>query len=210
MSLQQIKKFVDESLALNWKWRKIRLLGGEPTLHPQFFEALSIIKIYKDRFPDTIIEIVTNGFGEKVKNTLSKVPPWVSIVDTSKKSPIQDFFTYNIASVDLPKYKSSDFNKACSITECCGLGLTNYGYYLCGAGGAVDRVFGFDIGIKNLAQVNQESLWKQRGVLCRYCGHFKYNGIVGKTPTARTQQTSISWQRAYDKYKTKKPQLTPY
>lgn len=210
MNLQQITKFVDESLALNWKWHKIRLLGGEPTLHPHFFEVLSIIKIYKDIFPSTIVEIVTNGFGKKVNNVLSKVPSWVSVINTSKKSPIQDFFTHNIAPVDLPQYKSKDFSKACFITEFCGIGLTRYGYYLCGAGGAMDRVFGFNIGIKNLAQVNRESLWKQRALLCGYCGHFKYTRNVGDPPNARTQQTSVSWQRAYDKYKTKKPQLTTY
>lgn len=38
--------------------RRIRLLGGEPLLHPN---AISIIKLTHDSFPDTYVELVTNG-----------------------------------------------------------------------------------------------------------------------------------------------------
>jgi len=37
MTVDQIKKFVEESKASNLQWKRIRILGGEPTLHPDFY-----------------------------------------------------------------------------------------------------------------------------------------------------------------------------
>lgn len=66
-NIQKEKEFVDvnefgsdlERLAsLFTKIRRIRILGGEPLLHPQFDE---IIKIARKKLPDTMIDVVTNG-----------------------------------------------------------------------------------------------------------------------------------------------------
>src|SRR3989339_2051717 len=52
MSLSQIQKFVRESINLKWKWNKITLLGGEPTLHPQILEIVEIIRQYTNLNPN--------------------------------------------------------------------------------------------------------------------------------------------------------------
>jgi len=204
MSLEQIRKFVSESINLNYKWNNIAIIGGEPTLHPQIFEILGSIKKYKDFNPDCRVEIVTHGLGKVVNQVLSELPGWIIISNSNKKSNIQYFSSYNLAPFDLKRYQSADFLKGCEVTEECGLGLTRYGYYPCGAGAAVDRVFGFDIGIKRLSDINMLSIKGQLKSLCKYCGHYKDKG-VRKFKGINEEKFSESWQKAYKKYKEAKP-----
>ena len=196
MSLEQIKKFINESIESNWGWKRIRLMGGEPTLHPQFFEILNIVKRYKDLNPGCDIEISTNGYGRKVNEVLSKLPKWVNVRNSRKDLNINKFTHYNIAPIDLEEYKNADFTKGCWITEVCGLGLNRNGYYPCGAGASVDRVFGFNIGIEKLSLINHSTLKNQLRLLCKYCGHYKKNA-----KRITEEKMSVSWQTAYGKYK---------
>jgi hypothetical protein len=207
MALEQINKFVKESLDLDWRWEQITILGGEPTLHPQFFEALEIIKKYKDKNPACVVEIATNGFGPKVREVLLKMPDWIKIRNSAKQSNKQNFSSYNVAPIDLEEYRRANFKKGCWILEACGLGLTRYGYYPCGAGASVDRVFGFDIGLKTLSLVNRKILRKQLKQLCCYCGHFKDSF---ETERVSEGKVSPSWEAAYKASKIKKPELTLY
>ena len=47
MTVDQVQAFVDESLELGWKWEMISLLGGEPTMHPDFQEILEVLNEYR-------------------------------------------------------------------------------------------------------------------------------------------------------------------
>jgi len=209
MSLKQIKKFIDESICLNWKWESIKILGGEPTLHPQLPAILKIFKRYKKFYPESNIRFLTNGFGDKVNNILKILPPWLIIENSKKKSSMQKFSSYNLAPIDMKRYKNADFTKACWNTEHCGLGLTRYGYYLCGPGASIDRVFGLDTGIKNLSSVNDSTLMQQRGRLCRYCGMYKEKDYkMGRR--IKKEKMSLTWIKAYKKYKKEKPKLSLY
>jgi hypothetical protein len=207
MSISQVEQFVNESIDLNWKWKQISLLGGEPTLHPQITEILKIIKRYLDFYPGCKIEIATNGCGPKVKKIVSKLPTWIFVRSTDKNSISHDFCSYNLAPIDFEKYKQADFSKGCWITTACGLGLTKYGYYSCGAGASVDRVFGFDIGLKSLKQLSHQKLRKQMIQLCSYCGHYKKNH---NTKRIKHEEISESWEKAYLEFKKEKPQLTKF
>ena len=175
MSLEQIRNFVNESIKLNWRWKNIRLMGGESLLHPQFFEILKIVEQLRKIDPNCRIEVSTNGYGREVKKALSKLPDWVKVVNSNKNSNINRFSSYNIAPIDLRNYQNEDFSRGCWITNEAGLGLSRYGYYPCGAGASVDRVFGFDVGQKGLSLVTDSTLKNQLRILCRYCGHYKEN-----------------------------------
>ncbi|MBW2996481.1 radical SAM protein [Candidatus Woesearchaeota archaeon] len=211
MSLEQTKKFVDESIKLNWDWKYIGLLGGEPTLHPELFDILKIIKKYKDFNPESDIQIVTNGYGDQVNGILSDLPEWIHIRNENKKDSVQLFSSYNVAPTDLKEYKNVDFSTGCSVTQSCGLGLTRYGYYPCGAGASVDRIFGFDIGIKKLSEIDNLKLKTQSKLLCSYCGHFKDTpGNSSKKNWIKKERISQTWKEAYENYKKKKPKLTLY
>lgn len=206
MGVGQIKKFINESIDNNKEWEKIRVMGGEPTLHPDIFEILDLLLEYKRSHSlNTCIEIVTNGYGEKQKDILSKVPKEVKIVDTSKKSEVQEkFFAFNIAPRDLIYYKFVDYSMGCRAISVCGMGLTPFGYYPCPLAGGIDRVFGFDIGRKKMPSLN-DSMVDQLKVFCQYCGRFR--GMGG---WVKKEIMSSAWKKAYSAYKAKRPALSLY
>ena len=47
MSVEQIEKFIKESKDQERRWELIRILGGEPTLHPQIMDILELLLAYK-------------------------------------------------------------------------------------------------------------------------------------------------------------------
>ena len=224
MSLDQILFFMRESIRLGRNWEYISLLGGEPTLHPQL---LSIVEAFRRlNFDTQKLQVVSNGYGREVCTVLKQLPAWVFVNNTKKTSPLQKFRLYNLAPIDFGVKDASP----CCIPQNCGHGLTRYGYYPCGAGGSIDRVFGFDIGIKRLKDLTAENTERQLKVLCRYCGHspsldkhlnsvkaLLRKGVIQETfpfPSPSASQyiapVSESWLTAYKKYRKKKPVLRLY
>lgn len=210
MSVKQIEKFVQEAIDLKYYWNRISLTGGEPTLHPQIFEIIEALKKYKTFNPDCVFDIVTNGAGNKVKSILSQLPNWIVITNSEKREGQQSqlFTTFNIAPIDCKGYRRfTDFSKGCQVIESCnGLALSMYGYYptsQCVLG--IDRVFGFNIGIKKLSSVNEKSLRDQMKILCQYCGIFKEPYEIIRKP-----RVSPSWEKAYGRFKKEKPELSLY
>lgn len=193
MSVRQIGRFLEESRANGVRWERIRILGGEPTLHPQFPEIVDmILRHCREHSPDTAIEVVSNGFGSKVTGLLAQVPAGVHVVNTCKSPGRQaEFDSFNVAPVDLPEYANVDFSNGCYIPEFCGMGLTPYGYYPCAVAGGIDRVFGFDAGRKTLPSPDDDML-EELHRFCRLCGHFKVPDTSAPQPAC-----SPVWQRAY-------------
>lgn len=79
MTAEQIQKFVDESIWLKREWEYIWLIGGEPTLHPDLDSIFEILKTYKTQYPYCVIEVVTNGYWDLVKNKIEKLPHRVQV-----------------------------------------------------------------------------------------------------------------------------------
>jgi hypothetical protein len=220
MSIDQLQRFVLESIELGWHWDVITLLGGEPTLHPQFSKLFEVLARYREFAPACDFRLYTNGFGPAVNNALACVPPWVRVGNSEKSPTVPPLFSaYNLAPVDFPDDADEDFSRGCSITKICGVGLTRYGYYPCGAGASVDRVFGLDIGIKKLENVTPEAMVNQLKTLCSLCGHFRDfdNGFLvqiqkpgSQSDWIRESAISPRWAAAYMAYKESPPQLTKY
>ena len=196
MSLEQIGYFLDESRRRGIRWRQIRILGGEPTTHPQFLEAVDLLRGYRDDFsPATEILLCTNGHGPRVNRMLSKLPPDLAVEKDVKTSKVQPgFVTFNVAPIDIAEYKHADFCNGCRITQRDGIGVTSHGYYPCGVGAAIDRTFGMDIGRATLPEPG-DTMKDDLRRLCRLCGHFKW-------PTGETVNGPVmsrSWTQAYER-----------
>lgn len=134
-----------------------------------------------------------------------------------KRSNKIDYFTpFNLAPIDTEEYRESYFSKGCWVTSYCGIGLNKYGYYSCSVAGAMDRVIGYDIGIKSLKEVTVDKLKELLDVFCRYCGNFvdyadNYGDFIPrceKRPFTKNVITK-TWVRIYRNYHRKRPRLTP-
>jgi len=213
MSVSQIEKLVLESIASGKHWGRIRLLGGEPMLHPAIFEILEVLENYRREYsPATKIEISTNGFGVEVNDRLGRVPGYIQVNNSRKSNRYQEKFdAFNLAPCDKWYYVLTDFTNACKISSLCGMGLNRFGYYPCTVAGSIDRVFGFNIGIKKLPDQPQE-FDEQKRTLCRYCGHFPSRSFIPPEYkiSLRGEPRSKSWVKSYQRFAEKPPILSLY
>ena len=179
MALADIGRFVEESLAGKWHWDVISILGGEPTLHPDF---VAIIELIKEKLIDvsscgTTLKVVSNGYEKQSRCMLEHVESRFGIlVDRKSFKPGKDveYFTeFNDAPIDDPNFDGCDFSKGCWVMEYCGIGMNGRGYYACAVMGGIDRVLKEDHSIKRLKDVTVSALRNQCSALCRYCGNFK-------------------------------------
>jgi hypothetical protein len=190
----RIAAFIRESRAQGRSWERIRLLGGEPTLHPQWATIIEMLREYRSRQdPKPRIVVCTIGSGARVRRRLKGLPRDIEIKNTWKSERQRLFRPFNVAPVDRPAYRWVDYTCGCRILEDCGLGLTPQGYYPCAVAGAIDRVFGFGRGRLELPMPG-ENMRDDLGMFCRLCGHFGF-----AWPTRRTR-LSPTWKRAYDRY----------
>lgn len=201
MSVEQIKKFIYESITMKKKWEQIRIMGGEPTLHKDIIEICNLLADYKRKFSlKTEVCLLTNGYGPQVEEILEQLPKQIKIINSNKKSAIQEhFYSYNVAPVDLPEFRSRQirFSRGCQVSELYGIALTRYGYYPSSPSSGIDRVFNMDIGIKSLNKVTRARLKEQLNRLCRYCGHFKQNY---EYKDKANEFISKTWEDAYRNY----------
>ena len=207
MTIEQIQIFIKESIEKNVNWERINVLGGEPTLHPDLLEILSLLIDYKKYSSSNVrIQLFTNGYGNKVASILSKVPTDIVIINSMKTSDTNEFCLFNKAPKDSILGNNADFSNGCCITSSCGIGLTPYGYYCCALAGSIDRVFGFNIGRKELPSIN-DTMVDQLQVFCELCGYFLSGNYFHKYTS---EIISPSWKEAYKNYNKMKPSLSLY
>jgi len=202
MSIDQIEKFIQESILKIVVWDRIDILGGEPTLHDDFLGILELIIQYKYSYsPLSIVRVVTNGRGNS--DILRKLHSDIIIYNSYLQNTTNLFHPFNLAPIDNYFYRYSDFSNGCWITQECGIGLNKYGFYPCAVAASIDRVLGFDKGLKKLPD-NSDMMYDLLNYFCRYCGHFMYSNGTDK------EQISTFWNRAYNNYLITKPYLDEY
>ncbi|MFZ5571349.1 MAG: hypothetical protein ACOZF0_13155 [Thermodesulfobacteriota bacterium] len=192
MPVGMVETFIRQSIEKNILWQRIRLLGGEPTLHSRIFDIIRILTDYqrKDN-PHVSLVIGTNYFGPEVHRVLDRLPPNIAVKSTLKKSRRNLFRPFNVAPKDTFYNRFSDYSCGCRIIADCGLGVTPSGYYMCAVAGGIDRVFKYHLGRQNLPD-KSDSLSDQMAAFCCLCGHF---GFMWPTKKSKISKT---WLTAYD------------
>jgi hypothetical protein len=191
MPLARIEAFIRESVAARAGWRRIRLLGGEPTLHREFFTILDRLLAYRAHHnPGLRIVVCTNGSGSRVNRALARLPAGIAVKNTFKTDRQRLFRPFNQAPADSPWCRFADYASGCRILEDCGIGLTSSGYYPCAIAGGIDRIFGFGAGRKTLP-AGGDGMRDLLAIFCPLCGHFGFSW-----PT-RQPKLSATWKRAY-------------
>ena len=217
LSLEDIKRFVCESIENNHYWEFINVLGGEPTLHSEFKEIISYIHSeYIEKFaPETILQIVSNGYEEKSRllcEEMRNLHKNVRIDYGSYKSDkvVEYFSPFNDAPIDDDDYKEADYSKGCWVTSYCGIGFNSKGYYACAVAAGIDRLTKKNMEIKKLKNLNNKALENQLDEFCRFCGNFKayqsnhgdFIPRVEKEPFKNI--VTVSWKSIYKQNSKKK------
>ncbi len=202
LPVEAVRAFVDESLERRLVWRRIRVLGGEPTLHPDLDAIINELSRLRERTPDCIVEVVTNGHGPRVEEALERLPQWVWVENSEKQGRIQEAFRpFSMAPLDEPRFRQSDYSNGCAIMRDCGMGLTPDGYFPCAIAGGIDRVAGFGLGRSELPAEDDEML-EELQRLCAFCGRFMDGHYVPnalREPLTQ-EQVSPTWERLYREY----------
>jgi len=199
LSTTRVAAFIDQSIAAGARWKRIRLLGGEPTLHRDFFAILDQLMTYRRAYrPKMRIVVCTNGSGPRVRQVLSHLPNGIEVKNTFKNGSQRLFRPFNKAPADSSLFRFSDFSAGCRVLKDCGLGVTPLGYYPCAVAGGIDRIFGFGLGRKTLPSAD-DTLRDQLAVFCPLCGHFGFSW-----PTKKVKLSPV-WANAYHRIRFSKP-----
>jgi len=207
MTLGQIQQFIDDSVAVGKAWKSIRILGGEPTLHPEFRTIISMLRDYRTRHNEGCsIEVISNGHGPAVQAQLDWLPADIFIENTAKQSNVTPFFRpFSDAPIDDKRYDSADYRNGCQVISSCGMGLGPTGYFQCTVAAGIDRVMGMGIGRTRLPE-DTDDMHDQMLATCRLCGRFKDGHFIPKDlrPSLREQVISPTWKKIYADYHAKK------
>jgi sulfatase maturation enzyme AslB (radical SAM superfamily) len=203
MPVADLAEFIQQSVEKQIQWKRIRILGGEPTLHSCIFDIIDLLTHYQERYnPSVRLVLGTNFFGDRVQRVLAQLPEAFVIKSTLKSSRVNLFKPFNVAPIDTRHNRYSDYSCGCRIIEECGLGFTPSGYYMCAIAGGIDRIFGYHLGRESIPD-ETDSLSDQMSALCRLCGHFGFQWPTRKAKMSRT------WRRAYGLLKDRGSQTDP-
>lgn len=134
MTLAQISAFVAEMHTHNAYIGRIRILGGEPTLHPKFKEIIEYLDTeLVQKHHVGRLEVITNGSHPERHNAvkhLAKIR--VSGEEEKQRS--------HVANLAVTPASLGYEGKMCSAPWHCGFSFNYYGFFPCSAGAGIARL----------------------------------------------------------------------
>lgn len=167
MSMRQIGHFCREMQQANAYLGRIRIMGGEATIHPRFGD---IVALLHDQLVRTNhvggLEVITNGSHpekiEPVKPLLIKVR--VSGEEAKEK--------HHVANLAATPNSLGYQGKMCNAPWHCGFSLNHYGYFPCSAGAGIARMRDWMRWQRlELPTEGVHKTWPDLQELCNFCYH---------------------------------------
>ena len=96
MPVADIEAFINQSIEKKIEWERIRILGGEPTLHSRIFDIIDRLISYQREYnPSVRLVLGTNFFGNQVHRVLEQLPDTIVLKSTLKSSRVNLFKPFN-------------------------------------------------------------------------------------------------------------------
>jgi hypothetical protein len=171
MTLDDAREFFRQCRELNWS-PSIILIGGEPTMHPDFMEFVRLSREFAG--PTGFVQVWSNGYTPEARELCARarneygvdVPAGTHKFSGSVVQPDDDIF---VSPVDFGKPTYSP----CMIHSStrCGISVDAGGYSLCAMGGMIDGFLELNIRTKNLADLfDPAKAAETTRKLCEHCG----------------------------------------
>jgi hypothetical protein len=169
MTLDDARDFFRQAAELDWH-PIVAILGGEPTLHPDFFGFIDLA----DDYAPGQVQIWSNNYGTKTKEILNRVRregKAVVIESTFKthRNVVHIFRDLCQAPVDYGAEPREPCYAHCR--DKCGVSVDALGYTICPSGGAIDGILGLGVRTKRLADLwDNDFSERQTRAICDRCG----------------------------------------
>lgn len=177
MSVADVKEFFRQCKELNFD-PDILIIGGEPTMHPDFLEILRLSREFKGR--DGLVQVWTNGRDrDMVTHIREKYNASVPEETFKAKSRIDfPWDDYYISPADYGIERQKCWQHG---SEICGISVDSGGYMPCAVGGMLDGVLKLGLRTKRLADLfDNEKNAAITKEMCRHCGACYSKLITGK------------------------------
>ena len=218
MTLEDGREFIRQADALGWRPELVTLVGGEPTLHPDFQGFLKMLQAWPTSVQlwsnayrpqaQQLIELATRK-GATVCRDTQKPGGSIAVSDITHepgapgRRPNGEWWSIDVfVSPDdfgLP-LRAPCFQHSSII---CGISVDHEGYAPCALGGAIDALLGLGVRTKVLADLwDAEKMAAMTAALCKHCGQQKMErieGVIAQCDTSRFgTPMSPTWVKAFE------------
>jgi len=189
MTMSQIDKFCFE-VEKHGQLRNIRIVGGEPLIHPQFPEIVEMLKsrlLYKRLVWN--IQLSTNGdhlaeFSPRLLDSL-----WIRVANVKR----------GFKNVDVAPIDTGQQQQTCDVPRKCGVALNVWGWWPCGPGHSICGLFDFKEyqrmemprRLEDFGSLDRHRNWE----LCGYCQSSARRRVKAR------DEVSESYAKAYAEHK---------
>lgn len=222
MTLEDMRAFLRQARDLQW-YPALLLIGGEPTMHPDFYRMCELAAHHADEgrrhgigYEGRIglVQVWSNQTTEHARKMCDKVRTDfnVSIVAETVKtrSLILDIDDIFVSPLDMGLPVRQPCWQHCS--QICGISVDGGGYSPCAIGGAVDGMLGLGYRTKRLADLFDPAIAAQiTERMCGNCGNdlknigfsghlspTEWRELVASCETWKGMRVSPIWKRAFE------------
>lgn len=165
---KQVLHFAEELREANGWFGRIRILGGEPTVNPQFAEIVRLLRI---NLCDTghvgELEVITNG------SHMERIEPVRKLLNRVRVSGERQKEAAHVANLIHSPATLGYQGKMCSAPFHCGWSLNHWGFFPCSSGAGLARFLDDMPRWQRLTLPMRKTLeeWPDLIELCQHCYH---------------------------------------